>query len=313
VEPEDLDDRTASLYRSAAGSGIYLASDVEPITFAVKELARGLAKPNAEHWDDLARLGRWLWQHKDYLTENAVDEQTIAAYKAGGTLTIRCKHDSDWASSKVDRRSTTGIRVTIGGFKIAHSAGTQPGLAALSSAEAELRGMSKACCNAIFIRYVARELLIETQVVLEGDSTAAMANAAKLGPGRIRHLEVSQMAIKEAVRQRLVKLRKVLGTDNTADLHTKHVDFKTLQHHMLQLGFRLMTTVDREYRHCDQNSVNEMSTLKVLIDRSVKSDVVTALSSECIEGATAYVSSQYDSKLQDARHVPRGRVSKNTC
>jgi hypothetical protein len=101
----------------------------------------------------------------------------------------------------------------------------------------------------------------------------------------------------------------VLGVDNTADIHTKHVDSKTLQHHLLQMGFRLTTNADRVYSHCDQNSVNEMSTLKVLVDKCLRDDVVTALSSECIEGATAYVSSQNDSSLQDAWQVPRGRVS----
>ena len=273
-EPEKLDSDKASLYRSGAGSAIFLASDCEAITFASKELARGLSAPDEEHYEDLTRLARWLWEHRGWLTENKVDEETVAAYRAGERLQLCMHHDSDWASSKVDRRSTTGMRATIGGFRVSHSSGTQPGLPALSSGEAELRSMSRACCSSIYIQKVAAELLISVDITLMGDSTAAMANAAKLGPGRIRHLEAAQMAVKEAVRRKLVRLRKVDGSLNTSDLHTKHVDGKTLDGFLPVIGFRKATEEDLAYSHCDQFKLNELSSLQRLPQRAPSEKVL---------------------------------------
>lgn len=44
---------------------------------------------------------------------------------------------------------------------------------------------------------------------MKGERSAAQLNAAKFGPGRIKHLETREMFVKEVVRLKLVRLQKV--------------------------------------------------------------------------------------------------------
>ena len=53
LEPDD-----AAKFRIATDSGIYYSLDREDVCFAIKELARGISKPNDEDWKDLMRCAR---------------------------------------------------------------------------------------------------------------------------------------------------------------------------------------------------------------------------------------------------------------
>ena len=75
----------------------------------------------------------------------------------------------------------------------------------------------------IHTRRVLNESGIDVKVRVKSDAQAALCNAAKLGPGRMRHLMTSATFVKDAVRRRMVVLEKV-GTDsNIADPMTKHL------------------------------------------------------------------------------------------
>ena len=56
------------------------------------------------------------------------------------------------------------------------------------------------------------------------DSSAAMGTAARQGLGKMRHLECHSLWVQQRLRRREFELRKVLGTENPADLFTKHMD-----------------------------------------------------------------------------------------
>ena len=51
-----------------------------------------------------------------------------------------------------------------------------------------------------------------------------MGTAARQGLGKLRHLECHSLWVQQRLRRREVELRKVLGTENPADLFTKHMD-----------------------------------------------------------------------------------------
>ena len=141
--------------------------------------------------------------------------------------------DSVWAGSS-DLKSTSGVRITLMGMKIYSSSTTQRGLPALSSGEAELRSMSKAV--------VVREMGMELSIVMRTDSAAALANASKLGPGRIRHLELQAAYLKECVRKRYVRIEKMSGKDNTSDILTKHYNAEVIRRMRPKIG--IITSVN---------------------------------------------------------------------
>lgn len=107
-------------------------------------------------------------------------------------------HGSDWAVCEGDRRSTTGIRATIGDFKVLHASSTQPGLPSLSSVAAELRAMTRAASEGLYLFQAMCEMQMEPVIKLPDDSSAALAIILKLGPGRTKHLETMEYFVKES-------------------------------------------------------------------------------------------------------------------
>ena len=87
-------------------------------------------------------------------------------------------------------KSTSGVRITLGGVKIYTSSTTQGGLPALSSREPELRSMAKTAVDAQYAKQACAEMGLLVRIKMKTDAQAALQNASKLGPDRIRHLEL---------------------------------------------------------------------------------------------------------------------------
>ncbi|CAE7450340.1 unnamed protein product, partial [Symbiodinium microadriaticum] len=111
------------------------------------------------------------------------------------------------------------------GGVVTTSTQTQPGLPATSSPDAELRGISRACREAIFVHDLA---VLDFGLTLEvpriwSDSSTGITAAKRIGPGtKLRHLDVSEFYVQGAVQAGKVLLRKVKGTENPANYLTKH-------------------------------------------------------------------------------------------
>ena len=51
-----------------------------------------------------------------------------------------------------------------------------------------------------------------------------MGMVARKGMGRVRHIEVGELWIQDAVKRGMLTMKKVKGDDNPAGILTKHVD-----------------------------------------------------------------------------------------
>ena len=76
----------------------------------------------------------------------------------------------------------------------------------------------------------------ESEGVVYADASAALAIAKRKGAGKLRHINVNCLWIQERQNEKDLELRKVLGTDNPADLMTKHLACQPLDKCMLQLN-----------------------------------------------------------------------------
>jgi len=99
---------------------------------------------------------------------------------------------------------------------------TQPSIS-LSSAEAEFYGLVKASGMGLGYRALLKDLGYELPVVAYTDSSAAMGICNRQGLGKLRHLDTHSLWIQQAVRTGRIVVRKVKGTENPADLFTKHI------------------------------------------------------------------------------------------
>ena len=109
-----------------------------------------------------------------------------------------------------------------GGHLLKHWSSTQQTIA-LSSGEAELKGIVKGAAEGLGLQSVGKDLNIEYDVHVYTDSSAAMGVVARKGMGRVRHVEVGEVWVQDAVKNKVLTVNKVKGEDNPADILTKYI------------------------------------------------------------------------------------------
>lgn len=210
---ELLDPGQAREYRRLAATVNYLALDRPDLQFVASVLGRTMSKPNVQSWANLKKVGRYLKSHPkveyEYQRVNIAEVQELVGYS-----------DSDWAGCKTTRRSTSGGLVVLGGG-VLRSWSNRQATTALSSAEAEFYSAAKAAAELLAVQSFMNDLGWHAVLRLMVDASAAQAMAARQGIGKVRHLEVRHLWLQEVVKRGAIKVRKVQGRKNPADVLTK--------------------------------------------------------------------------------------------
>ena len=63
---------------------------------------------------------------------------------------------------------------------------------------------------------------------LKEDASACIGMATRLGPGRLKHVEIKHFALQHWIRQEPLNLDKVTTTEQLADIMAKPCSFQTL-------------------------------------------------------------------------------------
>ena len=116
---------------------------------------------------------------------------------------------------------------------------TQPTVA-MSSAAAEYIAMVEGATRGIGLRTMLSEMGVEVSVVvISTDSSAAKSFASQRGLKKMRHIEVKELWLQEAVCRGKVKLLKIEGTKNPSDMFTKYLTHAEIERHCGRLGIRM--------------------------------------------------------------------------
>ena len=113
------------------------------------------------------------------------------------------------------------------------------GAIALSSAEAEFYAMVDAVLRAKWMVTVSRELGftgLGGKIVLGTDSEAAKSFVARRGLGKMRHIEVRDLWLQKEVLKGVVKVVKIKGEENPADLMTKFLNTEIIDKRLKGMG-----------------------------------------------------------------------------
>ena len=124
------------------------------------------------------------------------------------------------------RRSTSGGCLRVVQHTLATWLSTQK-VVSPSSAESEYCSMVRCASEAIGLAYTVRELGHETHVRIWRGAAAARGVALRSGSGAIKHMETSTLCCSRKKNQEL-RIGKIRGTVNPADLMMKHLDGKRL-------------------------------------------------------------------------------------
>ena len=118
---------------------------------------------------------------------------------------------------------------------VKHWSSTQTTVA-LSSAEAELTGICRGATQGLGLQSLAADFGINLELNVHTDSIAAIGMCRRRGLGKVRHLATADLWVQDRLKKKDFALLKVLGTENPADILTKHVDRVLLSKHMAKLG-----------------------------------------------------------------------------
>jgi hypothetical protein len=217
---EPLGVREVSQFRSLVARANYLAQDRPDIQYAVKELTRRMSGPDSEDWVALKRLGRYLvGKPRIVLLYNNQSFQRC----------IDCWVDTDWAGCARTRRSTSGGGLRWGGHTLKTWSTTQASVA-LSSGEAEYYGLVKGSCQLLGLISLLHDFGVVVTGRIHTDSSAAKGIASRTGLGKTRHIAVHLLWLQERLRNKEFTLFKCKGTENPADLMTKHLSREANEH-----------------------------------------------------------------------------------
>jgi hypothetical protein len=207
---EEMDAKEAKEFRGLAARSNYLSLDRFDIQYAAKEVSRDMASPKKGSWKKIKRLGRYLLQYPRLVWQFVDADVESTEY-------LDVFSDSDWAGDKMERKSTSGGVAMIAGGVIKTWSSSQRTLS-LSVGEAEYYALIKAAAEGLGMQSLAKDMGYDLKVRLWVDSTTAKAIAARIGLGKVRHMEVKYLWAQQALRSKRFEIRKVPGEKNYADI-----------------------------------------------------------------------------------------------
>jgi len=224
------------LYRRIVGKLLWLTNVRNDIMFAVKELSRGLQSPTLSDQAKLKHLMRYLSGSKD-IVETL--RPKIKLSQSTKCIDIDTFVDSDWAGCVSTRKSTSGMSLFVLGVNVCGISRTQQTVA-LSSGEAELYAIGLGISESLFVRTLLMEskLCTKCNIILHTDSSAGKSMASRHGLSKkTKHIHLRFLFMQDLILSGLIKIKKVLGTLNPADVFTKYINKDTLHRHMPTLGY----------------------------------------------------------------------------
>ena len=152
--------------------------------------------------------------------------------------------DSDWASCKVSRRSTSSGVIFLNSCLL-HSHSPSQTSVSLSPTEAEILAATSLLTEAIYMKQVLQFLVGDmgglcnqsrVMMRLRLDSTSAQAFFARLGPGKAKHLSTRLLWTQQAMRNQWFVVDRISTKENPADLNTKALSRERREFLMKRLG-----------------------------------------------------------------------------
>ncbi|KAL6294169.1 hypothetical protein ACE6H2_002311 [Prunus campanulata] len=215
-------------YQRLVGRLIYLSHTRPDIAYAVSVASQFMHCPSEDHMDAVFRILKYL--------KSAPGKGLL--FTKNGHLNISGYTDADWAGNVTDRRSTSGYFTFVGGNLVTWRSKKQ-NVVALSSAEAEFRGMTKGICELLWLRKLLTEIGYAPTLGmhLQCDNKAAISIAHNpVQHDRTKHVEVDRHFIRQKLDNKEIQLPFVKSEDQLADILTKAVSSRVFHNSLIKLG-----------------------------------------------------------------------------
>jgi histone deacetylase 1/2 len=223
-------------YRSLVGKLLFATKRTYPeIANPVRELAGHMDCPGEEHWRAMRRLVGYLkYEATHGLVFLVPEDLTIIGYV-----------DSDYASDKSTRKSTTGYLLTMGGCLVSWSSKAQPAVT-LSSTEAEYVAASILGTEIKFLSMLLDELMIEypKPPLMKEDNTGAIHIMYNEQVGqRTKHIDITWHHVRDMIRWEQLMVEYLRSGENPSDIMTKNTKEAIFQKHAPRIKNGVLTVV----------------------------------------------------------------------
>ncbi|KAJ0615698.1 putative RNA-directed DNA polymerase [Helianthus annuus] len=221
-------------YQRLVGKLIYLSHTRPDIAYAVGVVSQFMHEPQAAHMEAVIRIIRYLKGTPNH----------GVLFKSNGHLEIQAYTDADWAGDKGNRRSTSGYFTLVGGNLVTWRSKKQK-VVALSSAEAEFRGIARGLAEILWIKKLLTELGFPpkgTSRMMCDNEAAIQISENPVQHDRTKHVEIDRHFIKEKLEAGIIELPFVRSEDQLADILTKAVNGRIFNHCLGKLSFGDPTT-----------------------------------------------------------------------
>jgi hypothetical protein len=227
-DDQELDASGRTLYRSVVARANFLAQDRPDIRYSVKELCRTMAKPTRRDLRKLKKLVRYV----------AGKPRVVQKIPIGGAMNdeLNIFVDSDYAGCHETRKSSNGGCVMWNGVCLKAWSTTQT-VVALSSGEAEYYAAIKGAAEGLAIKSMSADLGVQVRIAVCTDSTACKGICNRTGIGKVKHMEVVYLWLQAKVKDGGVKMKRIEGKNNPADLMTKYLSESAILMNLHRMGF----------------------------------------------------------------------------
>ncbi|KOM28000.1 hypothetical protein LR48_Vigan477s002700 [Vigna angularis] len=215
-------------YRRLVGKLIYLTITRPDLSYPVGVVSQFMQNPHVDHWNAVLRILRYI--------KGSPGQGLL--YENKGNTRIEGYCDADWAGSPIDRRSTTGYCVLLGGNLVSWKSKKQ-NVVARSSAEAEYRSMALTTCELVWIRQLLQELKFceNEQMKLYCDNQAALhISSNPVFHERTKHIEIDCHFIREKLLSKELVTEFVNSNEQLGDILTKSLRGPRIQFICSKLG-----------------------------------------------------------------------------
>jgi len=255
-ESEPLDDDRYAGFRSRAGLAQYIANHNLVLKYAVKQILRKASSPTEATDARLKRVARWLVDNR----------RLVMLYKWQEMPTeLIIKTDSDYAEATMEGRSTTSVILQLRNWFLMGLSCTQP-IEALSVAAASFYAEERGIVEGGFAQNVLEFYGYKVTLRLLADNSASRGILSRLGAGKkTRHIATKFFWVQRLVRDGLLKIGAIKGTENEADIGTKHLNRQQILTILAKLGMFLLPAkanaeIYEDYYGMDENELKLKNT-----------------------------------------------------
>ena len=240
----DADEKGAGVdqkqYRGMIGSLLYLTASRPDILFCVCLCARFQSNPKESHLTAVKRIFRYL-----------IGTENLGLwYPKGQELSVIGYCDADFAGCRVERKSTSGSCIFLGGCLISWNSKKQNSIA-LSTAEAEYVASGTCTAQILWVQsqLVDYGLTVE-RIPIMCDNTSAI-NLAKnpVVHSRTKHIEIRHHFIRDHISKGDIELKFIDTTHQVADIFTKPLRTERFNSLVRELGMIRATDVDTDQNY----------------------------------------------------------------